>query len=149
MASWAEFAAREPALAGVVRRAFAVRKHATMATVRASGAPRISGTEVEFADDGEIYLGMMKGARRVQDLRRDPRMALHSPTNDAPDGDPAGWLGEAKINARAVEVASADSHCFRLDIEDVVHTKVAADAQALEITTWRPGSGATVVRRAD
>src|SRR5579864_8549446 len=142
MASWAEFAAQEPVLADVVRRAFAVRKHATMATIRAGGAPRISGTEVEFTDDGELYLGMMEGARRARDLRRDPRMALHSPTNDAPDGDPAGWLGEAKINARAVEVAS---HRFRLDIQDVVHTKVAADAQSLEITTWRPGSGVKVV----
>lgn len=145
MASWAEFAAVDPGLADVVRQAFAVRRHATMATIRASGAPRISGTEVEFAGDGEIYLGMMAGARRAGDLRRDARMALHSPTNDAPEGDPVGWLGEAKINARAVEVAPDR---FRLDIAEVVHTKVAADAEALEITTWRPGSGVTVVRRA-
>ena len=145
MASWAAFAEAEPELAGTVRRAFAVRKHATMATIRATGAPRISGTEVEFAADGEIYLGMMTGARRAADLRREARMALHSPTRDAPEDDPAGWPGEAKINARAVEVAPDR---FRLDIAEVVHTKVAADAEALEITTWRPDSGVTVVRRA-
>ena len=145
MASWAAFAEAEPELAGTVRRAFAVRKHATMATIRATGAPRISGTEVEFAADGEIYLGMMTGARRAADLRREARMALHSPTRDAPEDDPAGWLGEAKINARAVEVAPDR---FRVDIAEVVHTKVAADAEALEITTWRPDSGVTVVRRA-
>lgn len=145
MASWAAFAEAEPELAGTVRRAFAVRKHATMATIRATGAPRISGTEVEFAADGEIYLGMMTGARRAADLRREARMALHSPTRDAPEDDPAGWPGEAKINARAVEVAPDR---FRLDIAEVVHTKVAADAEALEITTWRPDSGVTVLRRA-
>lgn len=145
MASWAEFQASEPGLADVVRRAFAVRKHATMATVRASGAPRISGTEVEFDPDGQIYLGMMDGARRATDLRRDPRMALHSPTLDALADSPRAWPGEAKINARAREVAP---HRFRLDIDDVIHTRVAGDEQALEITTWRPGAGVTVVRRA-
>lgn len=131
-------------MAYTVRRTFAVRKHATMATIRKDGAPRISGTEVEFADDGEIYLGMMVGARRAVDLRRDPRVAIHCPTEDPPDGDPPAWLGDGKIAGHAIEV---DSHRFRLDIDQVVHTKVAADGEQLEITSWTPGAGVHRTRR--
>lgn len=144
MTSWRDFEAASPALAGTVRRTFAVRKHATMATVRADGSPRISGTEIEFSDDGEIYLGMMPGARRAGDLRRDPRVALHCPTEDPPPGDDAAWLGDGKISGRAVEV---EPHRFRIDIEQVVHTKVSDDVRALDITVWSPEAGATSMRR--
>ena len=105
-----------------------------MATIRRDGSPRISGTEVEFGDDGEIYLGMMQGAKRAGDLRRDPRMALHSPTADPPEGAENTWLGESKLTARADEV---ESHRFRLDIREVVHTHLG---DGLEIVLWRaPG----------
>lgn len=144
MASWADFEAEAADLARTVRRTFEVRKHATMATVRADGSPRISGTEVEFSDDGEIYLGVMPGARRAGDLRRDPRLALHCPTDDPPPGDDAAWLGDGKISGRAVEV---EPHRFRIDIDRVVHTKVSDDVRALDITVWAPGDGVRVIRR--
>lgn len=143
MTSWHDVTVAEPELAAVVRRTFAIRKHATMATIRRDGSPRISGTEVDFADDGWIYLGMMSGARRAAELRRDPRVAVHCPTEDPPDDDPQRWLGDGKITARAEEVAD---HRFRLDIDSVVLTRVVGDE--LEITTWRPGGPARVVRRA-
>jgi hypothetical protein len=142
MASWADFERAEPALAEAVRATFAVRKHATMATIRRDGSPRISGTEVDFRDDGHVYLGMMVGARRAGDLRRDPRMALHSPTVDTPEDDPTTWLGEGKIDAVASEV---DDHLFRLDIHRVVLTRVVNGG--LEVSTWLPGRGLGVVRR--
>ena len=131
---------------------FAVRKHATMATIALDGSPRISGTEVEFAADGTMYLGMMTGARRAADLRRDGRLSVHSPTVDPPADSPADWPGEAKIVARAVEVGdpspAAESHRFGLDIDSVVLTKISADGQALEITRWTPDGGLTTIRRA-
>lgn len=144
MTSWAEFQCSAPEMADTVRHSFAIRKHATMATIRRDGAPRISGTEVEFADDGEIYLGMMAGARRAVDLRREPRVAVHCPTADPPEEDPERWLGDGKITARAIEV---EPHRFRLAIAQVVLTRVAPGAQELEITTWTPASGINVVRR--
>ncbi len=49
MTSWSRIAASEPELAAHVRRTFAVRKHATLATLRKDGSPRLSGSEVEFA----------------------------------------------------------------------------------------------------
>jgi len=144
MTSWADVEVSAPDLADTVRRTFAIRKHATMATVQLDGTPRISGTEVRFADDGEVYLGMMAGARRADDLRRDPRVAIHCPTEDAPSDNPTSWLGDGKITGRAIE---AELDRFRIDIERVVLTKVARDGQGLEISLWRAGEGVTVVRR--
>jgi len=142
MISWRDVRASAPEFADVVRRTFAVRKHATMATIQRDGTPRISGTEVDFAEDGEIYLGMMTGAKRAADLRRDPRVAIHCPTEDTPTDDPGSWLGDGKITARAVEV---ESHRFRLGIERVVLTRVADGG--LQISTWRPSGRIEVVRR--
>ena len=149
MATWNKVVATAPDLAGSARQMFAVRKHATMATIALDGSPRISGTEVEFADDG-IYLGMMTGARRAADLRRDARLSVHSPTVDPPEDNPADWPGEAKIVGRAVEVGdptpAAESHRFRLDIDSVVLTRISADGKALEITRWTPGTVSTFRR---
>ncbi len=105
MASWAEFAAAEPALAARVEDRFGIRKHKTMATVRKDGSPRISGIEIQF-DDGQVVLGMMPDSRKLADLRRDPRLAIHSPTDDPPAERPSAWKGEAKISGRATFVDS-------------------------------------------
>lgn len=141
MVSWREFAQEAPELAGSVRERFAVRKHCTLATLRKDGAPRISGTEVDFSV-GELWLGSMPGALKALDLRRDPRMALHSPTVDPPEDAPETWGGEAKLAGRAVEPhpAGADApHRFRVDVTEVVLTRVRASE--LVITSWHPGRG--------
>jgi hypothetical protein len=144
MTSWTDVATRAPELASAVRATFAARKHATMATVAANGAPRISGTEVEFGPDGQIYLGMMPGTRRAADLRREPRVALHSPTVDPPAEDAQAWPGEGKISAHAVEVKPDR---FRLDIDTVVLTEVAGDV--LRITRWRAADSDVAVFHRD
>ncbi|HEX9123529.1 MAG TPA: pyridoxamine 5'-phosphate oxidase family protein, partial [Actinomycetota bacterium] len=63
MTTWADFTAAEPELADRVGRRFGVAKHCTLATLRLDGSPRISGIEVELADDGP-WLGMMPGSRK-------------------------------------------------------------------------------------
>ena len=141
MAGWQEIVAAEPDLAADVRASFAGRKHATLATLRRDGSPRISGTEVEFGEDGEVYLGMMTGSLKALDLRRDPRLALHSPTVDPSDDDPSAWPGEAKLAGVGVEVSGPEDehHRFRIDITEVVHT--AVDGDHLVIRSWHPGRG--------
>jgi len=150
MASWSDLADAAPELAEAVRARFAAGRHCTLATLRCSGAPRISGSEVEFAD-GEVWIGSMLGARKADDLRRDPRFALHSPTTDPPPASPLDWAGEAKLAGRAVEVAvdgadGADgAHRFRLELDEVVLTRVVGDE--LEITSWHPDRGVEARRR--
>jgi hypothetical protein len=151
MATWSEVVEQAPELAAEVEARFRAAKHATMATLRADGAPRISGTEVEVVA-GQVEVGVMAGAVKARDLRRDPRCALHSPTVDPPQDDPSGWPGEAKLAGRAVEVtgpaAPADgSSRFRLEVTEVVLTRVGSPPDHLLVTSWHPGRGVEVVRR--
>jgi hypothetical protein len=140
MVSWERIARDETALAEAVRACFTVRKHCTMATLRRDGAPRISGIEVAF--DSELWLGMMPGSVKAQDLLRDPRIAVHSPTVDPPEKSPGEWAGEAKVAGRAVEVPeSGEAHKFRVDITEVVWTRVAPSGDHLLIDSWHEGRG--------
>jgi Pyridoxamine 5'-phosphate oxidase len=152
MASWQEVTAAAPELAGAVREVFDAHRHKLLATLRRDGSPRISGVEASFAD-GELWLGMMPGSRKALDLRRDPRLALHSASVDPPD-DPTGWSGDAKLTGRAVEVhdparlarlgAGDDAdqaHLFRVDITEIVHTRVGDPPDHLVIDHWQEGRG--------
>lgn len=164
MASWEEVGAAEPDFARRVQGLFDAGRHKTLATLRRDGAPRISGIEATFAA-GELWLGMMPGSRKGQDLRRDPRMALHSPSFDPPD-DPSGWGGDAKISGRAVEVTDdaqrqafrqaaggdgqqspGEFELFRVDVDEVVRTSVGDPPDHLVIELWRPGAGLRAMRR--
>src|SRR5260370_8977032 len=118
MASWAEFEAAEPEFASRVRQLLSTRKHLTMATLRSDGSPRISGTEVEFAD-GQLRVASMPGAVKAMDLRRDGRVAIHGPTVDPPADNTAGCKGAPKIAGIAHEVDSgANAHRSRIDSSD-------------------------------
>ena len=144
MASWQEFVEATPDFARRVEELFTAYKHHTMATVRKDGGPRISGTEVDI-ESGELCLGMMPATRRAADLRRDPRLAIHSHSIDPPDGDPGAWSGEAKLTGSAKEIADDQraSDRFCVDIEQVVLTRI--ESRQLVIETWTPEHG--LVRR--
>jgi hypothetical protein len=164
MASWAQLEEAEPEFAGRVRGLFEAGRHKTLATLRRDGAPRISGIEATFAD-GELWLGMMPRSRKGQDLRRDARMALHSPSLDPPD-DPTAWGGDAKVSGHAFEeadearrrafrqAAGGDGQeppggfeLFRVDIDEVVRTSVGDPPDHLVIELWRPAAGLRAMRR--
>lgn len=151
MATWQEFTEAAPALADAVRARLTAHRHHVLATLRADGSPRVSGTEVETFR-GLLVLGSMPGARKVRDLHRDPRYALHSnPGHHTMEG------GDAKISGRARELTGEekraildsypenpgdDAQIFELGIDDVVLTTVSDDR--LHVDLWRPG--ADVVR---
>ena len=158
MASWAEIETAAPELAARARATFDAHKHKVLATLRRDGSPRISGIEASFAD-GQLWLGMMPGSRKALDLRRDPRLALHSASVDPPE-DPSGWAGDAKLSGRAVEVddpallermgageEAGEAHLFRVDVAELVHTRVGEPADHLVIELWREGRGLRIVRR--
>jgi Pyridoxamine 5'-phosphate oxidase len=144
MASWGQVEREAPELTALARSFFDAFTHKTLATLRRDGSPRISGTEVEFAD-GEAWLGSMWRAVKALDLRRDPRFALHSGS-----ADPDEWHGDAKIAGRAVEVteAGATSHRFRLDISELVVVRHGGDPpDHLVIEAWHEGRGVSRRRR--
>jgi hypothetical protein len=147
VASWEDVISSEPEFAAAVQQIFDAHKHKMIATLRADGAPRISGIEAEFTG-GELTFGSMPGARKGADLRRDPRFALHSPSVDPPEDDPSGWQGDAKIAGSAVATTSDDdADFFRADIAEVVLTRVGTPADHLVIQLWRPGHAITITRR--
>lgn len=89
-----EVEADAPEFAARVRKLFHARKHKTMATLRADGAPRISGIEAEIGE--HVTFGSMPGSCKLADLTRDPRLALHSRSVDPPGDDPGGWVAKRK-----------------------------------------------------
>ena len=151
-----------PDLAAAVQRCFDAHIHKTLATLRADGSPRISGQEVSFRD-GNVWLGMMPDSRKARDLRRDPRLAVHSATVDS---SMAG--GDAKLAGRAVEVTDQETfawfvgqerdekgeappepfHLFRVDVDQIVLTTLGGDPpDHLVIETWRERRGVSRVER--
>ncbi len=103
MPAWSDVERAAPDLAAAVRARFEAHRHKVLATLRADGSPRLSGIETTFKD-GELWLGMMPDSRKVQDLRRDPRLALHTPPADADLTEP-----DARISGRAVEATEPDA----------------------------------------
>jgi Pyridoxamine 5'-phosphate oxidase len=136
MANWSEVEAQAPDLAARARELFDARKHKTMATLRRDGSPRISGIEAEFRD-GELEFGSMSNAVKALDLRRDPRFALHSGSDD-----PDTWKGDAKVAGLAHEVDSeGDSHHFRADIRELVVVFMGDPRDHIVIESWHEGRG--------
>ena len=147
MPSWSSFEAAAPAFAAAVRERLDAHKHKTIATLRRDGSPRISGTESEFRD-GELLIGSMWQALKALDLRRDPRFALHS-GSDEPDD----WSGDAKLAGVVEELASEPhggqpSHVFRLDLREVSTVGLDDARKNLVINVWTPEGGVRTITRA-
>ena len=159
MTSWLDVETTQPDFARRVRLRFQATGLALVATLRADGSPRISGWEVLF-DLGEIWLGSMPESRKGADVRRDPRLALHSATADKDVKE-----GDAKISGRAVEVTDDDERAafskafrttisievptpfdlFRVDITEI--SMLRPDGDHLDIEWWRPGQSLHRIER--
>ena len=158
MAAFSDVETEQPEFAARVRACFDAHRHKILATLRSDGAPRVSGIEASFAI-GQLWLAGMTHSVKFADLRRDPRMALHS-GSDEPDT----FTADAKVSGGAVEVtdpagraafgaatgnpADGDYDLFRIELDQVVLTAIAPEKDALVISSWRPGRGLTEVRRA-
>jgi len=124
MATWHEVVDADPDRARHAGALFDAHRHGTMATIRADGSPRISGTESQ-SENGESVFGSMPQGRRGADLRRGARFALHSATADPVDGAEARRPGENQDRRRAMLAASwaraCDGEPFRAGITAVLH----------------------------
>lgn len=156
MASWSAIEAEAPELAALARGYLDAFVHKTLATLRRDGSPRISGSEVIFAE-GELWLGSMWHSLKARDLQRDPRFALHS---GSPDPD-AGWNGDAKLAGRVEELTDDErkiailggkggpgpSHVFRCDIAELSVVQLPDPPEFLVIESWHEGRGTTRIER--
>jgi hypothetical protein len=146
MATWLEIEQDAPDFAATVRARFEAGTNKTLASLRRDGSPRISASELEFSN-GEITLGMMGGSMKLLDVRRDPRVALHSPTLEPPKDDPSAWPGDAKLAGVLIEIEppvdneQLGAGFFRLDIHEVTLTYVGTPADHLVIESWHSGRG--------
>jgi hypothetical protein len=156
MTSWDDVAAAAPDLAKAVQARFEANLHAVLATLRADGSPRVSGTETLYAG-GHLRLGSMGGSRKSADLVRDGRFALHS----LPDIEMQA--GDAKVSGRAVQIVDPDEwaafravhprggdapgpyELFKADITEVVLIRVVGDH--MQIDTWHPGEAPRSIER--
>ncbi|MER5981947.1 pyridoxamine 5'-phosphate oxidase family protein [Streptomyces sp. NPDC001787] len=153
-APWAVFAAEQPDYADIVRKRFQLYKHHVLATLRKDGSPRVTGLEAEFRL-GELWLGMMPGSRKAQDLLRDPRFALQA--NPGPDAEMND--GDVRVAGRAVAVTDPGTLArfaeavrppepfllFRAELTEAVRTTL--DGETLVVRTWRPGQALRTIRR--
>lgn len=153
MTSWSAVRDAAPELAATVQGRFDATGLGMLATLRADGFPRISGIEPMFS--AELWLGMMDKSRKGADLRRDPRLCLHSASVDK-----AVVEGDAKITGRAVLVTGGDDlarfraefadhagaepppgpmDLFRVDVVEMSFLRPAGDHLVIE--WWREGDG--------
>src|SRR5215472_11733071 len=92
---WSDLAGAQPRLAGLGRERLLSRGVVLVATIRADGTPRLSPVE-PYVLDGVLWLSMLWGSTKSADLRRDPRILVHSAITSRDGGQ-----GEFKIRGRA------------------------------------------------
>lgn len=127
-----------------------------MATVRADGRPRVSGTNI-YITDGMMWLGMMPAAARRHDLEARTWCSVHSaPLNaELPHGE-----GDVRVDADVRRLDDAESHrllhaigrgddsvtgvYFELLIRSM--SLIEVDGDELAVTSWSPSEG-TATRR--
>ena len=155
MASWEDFGRQAPDLAAAVRARLTAKLHTILGTVRADGAPRLTGLEVHFGE-GQLWLAMMPDSRKADDLRRDPRFSIHSaPDVSMVDGD-AKVSGLAHVvDDRATidrfaatlgqNLPSSGMALFRTDLTDASLARVEGDFMVIDI--WRDGEPPRQVQR--
>lgn len=139
--SWAAFVRDQPELAERIRERFAANLHHVLATIRPDGSPRVSGTEVSIGDE-HVTIGMMPGSAKLADVRRDPRVEVHS----APLEDDL-VAGDARLGGVLLETTVEHAGAaFHLLIARAVLVRVEGDE--LVVTSWRSDLGPSEVRRA-
>lgn len=159
MPSWIEVTALAPDLAARVEGRFNAHGLGLLATVRTNGFPRISGIEPLLSD--ELWLGMMPNSRKAADLLGNPRLCLHSATEDKNVTD-----GDAKVTGRGIVVEDEETlskfrrdfaahsgtepppgpmHLFRVDVVEVSFMRPAGDHLLIE--WWREGEAPRQTKR--
>lgn len=131
MASWGEFAEREPEIATAGRRLFYQYGPglAFLATVSRGGFPRLHPINIALTSD-ELYAFVVPGPK-LDDLDRDGAYALHAPLPDRVEEEfmvggrayraPSSAESEAALAAYHISDVPPENVLFRFDIERALH----------------------------
>jgi len=143
---WSDFAHDAPDLAAAGERLFRAFTVGYLATLRGDGAPRVHPISLSLTS-GRLYVFVIGGSRRADDLARDPRYALHSfphtPSEEGWDDEEFELEGRARPvdDSQREEVARehTDSvgpadHAYELLIERA-HWK-SRDAGRASVRRW-------------
>jgi hypothetical protein len=151
---WDEFAANAPRLADLGRQRLIEPGVVLVGTVRRDGTARISPVE-PLLWERDLWLSMLLGSYKAADLRRDPRILVHSIVTNR-EGD----LGEYKLRGHAAEESATEVqagyaaqahdrlgwapvpgqfHLFRLDIADVTFIRYDQETGDQFVTRWPAG----------
>ena len=168
MASFADVENVEPDLANRVRAILSSTTNAVLGTIRRDGSPRLSGADPYF-HDGHLRIWSMPHARKGQDMRRDPRVMVHSIPWDSRKlrvGAADVGQADAKVSGTAVLTSDAgelsafrdwlrsergiepppDWDLFTIDLDTL--TVVSVDNGQLVVDRWSTTDGRQTMRRA-
>lgn len=151
---WAELEHRQPRLGELGRRKLIDRGVVLVGTTRRDGSARISAVE-PFLLDGELWLSMLWGSAKAADLKRDPRVLVHSVITSRDGGEGEFILrGTARAEMRqdiqrryAAAVATSlgwepvpgKFHLFALDIGHVAYLRYEDATGDQFVSAWPPG----------
>jgi hypothetical protein len=158
MATWQQFRDEAPEMAGMADARLKETGLVLVGTLRKDGWPRISPDE-PVVMDGTLYLGMMPRSTKSLDLRRDPRVLVHTVVSDR-----GGKEGEAKLYGYARSIDGADERerygaalfaqigwrpegdfdLFAVDIEQAAIQRFDDGLQTTSV--WRPGAPPVTTR---
>jgi hypothetical protein len=167
MATWIEFRDEAPELAAQAEELLGSVGLMFIATLRSDGSPRISPMEPVL--DGEklvlhgdrLWLGMMPGATKARDLKRDGRFTLHNATVDkmVTKGDVKLW-GEATevtdhdtLTQFAEDIFRSTGYRFEVgkfdafDVDLLGASAVGVAGDTMTVRTWKPGQGVKVTEK--
>jgi hypothetical protein len=151
---WDEFVKACPEIGEQAQERFARDELVLLGTLRRDGWPRISPCEVDMAE-GHLMLGMMWRSPKALDLRRDPRLAVHSVQCDRNAAQP-----DVKLYGRGVDITDPSLreafreairarihwapdepgfHLFTLDVSRAA--SVAFGSGEERVTAWDPNDG--------
>lgn len=165
MATWNHVHRAAPDLVVRARILFAATTNSVLATIRADGTPRVSGIDPWFSA-GEMHIGSMPGSRKLADIERDARVAIHGipwesrkvrqGVDDPGDGDvkltgtalalDAGSRSQVRAafeRERGFEMPDGD--LFRIDLSSLV--LISVDDHELVLERWTESDGHVTTRR--
>ena len=155
MASWDDFRRQAPDLADAVHARLTATLHTVLGTLKADGAPRLTGLEVHFSE-GELWLAMMPDSRKADDLRRDPASRCTArPTSPWSTVTPRSAAARSRSHDDAVRDRFAATlpqsppasgmALFRADLTEASLARVDGDNMVIDI--WRDGEPVRQVQR--